>query len=100
MGTGVGSHGGDVNQFRFIGRWEEDLVNHMDDAVAGGDIGRGDVGVVDHDRSVGDGEGGVVAVDHRGDHTIGYTSGINGPRDNVVEENVREGIVFCVGVEG
>ena len=78
MGPRVGGNRGDVNQFRFICRWEEYLVNDMNDAVAGGNIGGCDICIVDHDGSVGHGEGGVVAVDHCGNQSVGDVGCVHG----------------------
>ena len=82
VGARIGGNRGDVNQFR---RWEEYLVNDVNDTVAGGNISGCDVSVIDHDGSVGHGEGGVVAVDHRGHQPVGDIGCVHGAREDVVE---------------
>ena len=71
----------------------------MNDAVAGVDISQTDVGVVDH-HAITDGEGERVAVDGGGAHAVGDVGGGNSAGHDVVEQDVREGLLAFGGVEG
>ena len=95
-----GGHAGDVFERRLLNRWEEYLVDDVNDAVAGSDVGGGDRGVVDHHRAVVDRERSVVAVGHRGDQAVANVGSVHGAVQHVIEQNVRKGGVGLVVVEG
>ena len=77
----------------------QDLVDDVNDAVAGADISEAHVGVVDH-HAVPDGEGERVAVNGGGAHAVGDVGGGNSAGHDVVEQDVREGFLAFGGVEG
>ena len=70
--------------------WREHLVNDMNDTVAGGNVGEGDVGVVDHD-AVAHRKGKRLSVCSGGCHAVGYVGCWHLSTDDVVEQDVREG---------
>ena len=68
----------------------QDLVNHVDEAVAGGDIGRRDGGAVHHDRAS-NRERERMTVHSRGGHAIRNVRRRNFTVEHVVEKDVRKG---------
>ena len=107
IGLDHSSHEGIVNAGALSRAWNvvggirrrQHLVNDMDDAVAGGNIGRRDRGAVDHDRGP-DGEGQRVSVQGRSRHAVGNVGCWNFAFDDVVSKNVREGRLAVGRVEG
>ena len=98
--AGVGGHGSDVFEHGLVGGRHEHLVDDVDDAVVGGDVGRRHVSIVDHDTAVVHGEGDIVAVQHRGLQTVGNVSSVNGAAQDVIGEDVNERGVGLVVVKG
>ena len=77
-----------------------DLVDDVDDAVGGEDVGGGDVGVADrHPISVNT-ELNAVSVHRRGEHAVREGARRHRSRDHVVKQNGREGRVLLWRVEG
>ena len=93
-------HGGGLR----LGRRQEDGIDDVHHAIVGHDVGDGDLGVVDEDAVVVDGDGDVFAKECRGGGAIGEVSGQHLCADHVVEQDVGEAVegqqVFCGGVEG
>ena len=71
-----------------VGR-HEDLIDDVDEAVAGWHIGRRNRGAVDRNRGA-DREGQWVPVDGGCRHAVGDVGSRNSAVEHVVEENVRE----------
>ena len=95
----VANHTGWTLGCRFV-RWgREHLVDDVDDAVAGNDVGRSDGGVVDRHRTVDHGKGRIVSVQHGGDESVGHACCVDSALQDVVGEDVHEGGVGLVGVE-
>ena len=70
----------------------EHLVDDMNQAVGGDDVGHGYVGVVDH-HAVADGERERLAVGSVGAHAVRDVGGGDFSADDVVEENVGKGLL-------
>ena len=88
---------------RFRGRFRrgrhDDRINHMDDAVAGLDVGDDDVGVVDLDCAVGDGEGDRAALEGGGFQTVGHIRGHDLTAQHMVEQDLGQ-VTGRVGDQG
>ena len=94
----AGALGGAWNVVGGVGGHEH-LVDDVNQAVGGDDVGHGHVGVVDH-HAVADGERKRLAVGGVGAHAVGHIGGGNFSADDVVEENVGEGFFALGGVKG
>ena len=70
-------------------RWHQHLVDDVDQAVAGDDVGEDHVGVVHHHATV-DGERERLAVDGVRSHAFGDVRGRHIGADHVVEQDVRQ----------
>ena len=82
-----------------IGGGCEDLVDHMDNTVACHDISRGNGRITSHDRSVGHGKGQVVAVERGDGQPVGHVGRIDGPFNDVIEEDISQRLVGFVVVK-
>ena len=70
--------------------WQKHSVDDVDYTVVCRDVGHSDRGVVDHDRTVHDGDGHVL-TEHGGDHLTVREVGAHGRGvDHVVEQDVSE----------
>ena len=87
-----------------LSRRQEDGVDDVDNAVVGHDVGNGDLGVVDEDAVVVDGDGHVFTQKGGGGGAVGEVGGQHLCAEDVVEQDVGQAIegeqVFCGGVEG
>ena len=83
-----------------ISRGREDLVDHVDDAIASRDVCQCHRGVADADRSVCHSECGLVAVQHCHCEPVGNCRGLNRSRVHVVGQDVDQCRVLLIGVEG
>ena len=75
----------------FVCRGREDLVDYVNDTVAGHHVGRGYCGIVDFYGTVDNRERCLVGVHHRSGHAVGDTRSINRGPNHVVEEDIAEG---------
>ena len=94
----AGALGGAWNVVGGVGGHEH-LVDDMNQAVGGDDVGHGHVGIVDH-HAVADGKRKRLAVGGVGAHAVGHVGSGDFSADDVVEENVREGFFALRGVKG
>ena len=62
-----------------LGRRQQDGVDDVDHAVVGGDVGNGDLGVVDEDAVVVDGDGDVFSEEGGGGGAIGEVERTSAP---------------------
>ena len=70
-------------------RWCQHLVDDVDDAVAGGHVGGGDVGAVDH-HAVADGERQRLTIGRVSGHAFRDVGRGHAGADHVVEQDVRQ----------
>ena len=73
-----------------LGGRKQDGVDHVDHTVVGGDVGHGDLGVVDEDAVIVDGDGDIGAVEGGGGGAIGEVGGQDLRPHDVVEQDVGE----------
>lgn len=89
IGQGGGGGEGNVDNGRREEAGGKDSVDHVGDTVGGKDIGRHNVGRVDH-VTHGGANGDILLVDHADNHAVHEISRRDIARGNVVAKNVRE----------
>ena len=75
-----------------LGGRQEHGVDDVDHAIVGGDVGDGDLGVVDEDAIVVDGHRDVSTVERGGGGAVGQIGGQHLRTDHVVQQDVGEAV--------
>ena len=78
--------------------WHENLVNDVNNPIAGFNVCCGDGCSTDHDAAVANGEGCFVSVGHNDGESVGDLRRVDISSENVVQQNVCKSFVFfwCV----